>query len=263
MKPLLAVITLFELKSLATTRSFGRGEAYFKEGRVHGLAAHEGTCTAIVRGQHDYSVTLRSTEHEIDYSCDCPIGLEGDFCKHLVAVGLASLNPAPESRGQPGIRKRTASKDVLRAYLERQDKDTLVAMLAREATENRNLRDRLLLEAVQSNPAGLDLTAYRRSIARALQTDGFLDYHSAYDYCRRILQVTESIAALLNRGHAPAVIELTEYALAQLETTIGHMDDSDGYMNDILPELQNLHHRACLDARPNLALSRDDCSHGR
>jgi len=45
-------------------------------------------------------------------------------------------------------------------------------------------------------------------------------------------------------------VELTEYALAQLETAIGDMDDSDGYMSDILPELQNLHHRACLDARP-------------
>lgn len=247
---LMAVINLLQLKRLATSRSFARGEAYFKDGRVHDLEAHEGTYTAIVSGQEDYSVTLSSTEHEIDYSCDCPIGLEGEFCKHLVAVGLASLNPAPESKAKPH-RKRTASKDVLRAYLERQDKDTLVAMLAREATENRNLRDRLLLEAVQSNPAGLDLMAYRRSIARAMQTDGFVNYHSAYDYSRRIFQVTESLAALLNRGHAPAVIELTEFALAQLETAIGHMDDSDGYMNDILPELQNLHHRACLEARPN------------
>lgn len=251
MKPLLAVITLFELKSLATTRSFGRGEAYFKEGRVHGLAAHEGTCTAIVRGQDDYSVTLRSTEHEIDYSCDCPIGLEGDFCKHLVAVGLASLNnPVPDSKGKPSKRKGRESSDDLRAYLERQDKDTLVAMLAREVIENRNLRDRLLLEAAQSNPAGLDITAYRRSIASATRTDDFVDYHSAYDFTRRILQVTASIAALLNDGHAQAVIELTEYALAQLEKAIGNMDDSDGYMSDILPELQNLHHRACLDVRP-------------
>lgn len=40
-------------------------------------------------------------------------------------------------------------------------------MLAREAMENRNLRDRLLLEAAQSNPAGFDITAYRRSIASA------------------------------------------------------------------------------------------------
>jgi uncharacterized Zn finger protein len=246
----MAVISLRELKRLATTRSFARGEAYFKDGRVHGLAVNEGTCTAIVSGQDEYCVTLSSTGGEIDYSCDCPIGLEGEFCKHLVAVGLASLDPAPESKGKPSKRKGRVSKDDLRAYLERQDKDTLIAMLAREAMENRNLRDRLLLEAAQSNPAGLDITAYRRSIASATQTDGFVDYHSAYDYTRRILQVTESIAALLNRGYAPAVIELTEYALAQLETAIGEMDDSDGYMNDILPELQNLHHRACLDARP-------------
>jgi uncharacterized Zn finger protein len=245
----MAVISLRKLKSLATTRSFARGEAYFKDGRVHGLAVHEGTCTATVRGHDAYSVTLRSTDREINYWCDCPIGLEGEFCKHLVAVGLASLNPAPESKGKPN-QKRTASKDDLRAYLERQDKDTLVAMLAREAMENRNLRDRLLLEAAQSNPAGLDITAYRRSIARATRTDGFVDYHSAYDYTRRILQVTESMAALLNDGHARAVIELTEYALARLEKAIGNIDDSDGYMSDILPELQNLHHRACLDARP-------------
>src|SRR5215213_5603585 len=121
----MAVINLLQLKRLATGRSFARGEAYFKDGRVHGLAVNEGTCTAIVSGQEEYCVTLGSTGGEANYSCDCPIGLEGEFCKHLVAVGLASLNPAPESRGQPGNRKRTASKDVLRAYLERQDKDTL------------------------------------------------------------------------------------------------------------------------------------------
>src|SRR5688572_21109817 len=109
----MAVINLLELKRLATSRSFARGEAYFKDGRVHGLEAHEGAYTAIVSGQDDYSVTLSSTERGINYSCDCPIGLEGEFCKNLVAVGLASLNPAPESKGK---RKGTASKDDLRAY---------------------------------------------------------------------------------------------------------------------------------------------------
>ena len=38
----MAVINLLELKRLATTRSFARGEAYFKDGRVHDLEAHEG-----------------------------------------------------------------------------------------------------------------------------------------------------------------------------------------------------------------------------
>ncbi len=245
----MAAINLLELKRLATNRSFARGETYFKDGRVHSLATHKAVLTAIVSGQADYSVTLRSGEREIEYSCDCPIGLEGEFCKHLVAVGLASLDPAQESNGKrERKRKRTASKDDLGEYLQRQDKDILVAMLARAATENRDLRERLLLEAAQSNPAGFDIAAYRRSIANATRTDGFIDYHSAYDYTHRIHQVTESIAALLTGGHAPAVIELTEYALAQLECAIGDIDDSDGYMSDILSELQELHHRACLKA---------------
>ena len=112
------------------------------------------------------------------------------------------------------------------------------------------MRDRLLLKATQSNPAGFDIAACRHSIANATRTNGFVDYQSAYDYTRRIHQVIESIAALLNDGHAPAVIELAEYALAQLQSAIGDMDDSDGYMSDILSELHDLHHRACLEARP-------------
>lgn len=243
---------ILQLKSLANNRSFARGEAYFKDGRVRSLAEHEGTLTAIVRGQDDYCVTLRSSGPEIEYSCDCPIGLEGEFCKHLVAAGLAWIDSAAEGKGKNAKkRKRPAAGDDLRAFLDRQDKDRLVEMLAREAMENRNLRARLLLEAARVNPAGVDLATYRRSIANATRTNGFVDYHSAYDYSHRIHQVIESIAALLDDDHAPAVIELTEYALSKLEDAIGDMDDSDGHMSIILPELHDLHHRACTKAKPD------------
>src|SRR2546426_9838359 len=106
----MAAINLLQLKRLATNRSFARGEAYFKDGRVHSLATYEGESTAIVSGQDDYCVTLRSTEREIDYSCDCPIGLEGEFCKHLVAVGLASFDPDPGEQGQARQETKTARK---------------------------------------------------------------------------------------------------------------------------------------------------------
>ena len=245
-------IKLSQLKRLANDRSFARGEAYFKDGRVRGLATHEGALTAIVSGQNDYYVTLRSGQREIEYSCDCPIGLEGEFCKHLVAAGLAWIDSDAESKGTTGRkRKRAATEDDLYAYLERQDKNALVAMVTREAMENRTLRERLLLEAARINPAGVDLAAYRRSIANATRTNGFVDYHSAPGYARRIHQVIESIAALLNDGHASAVVDLTEYTLAKLEDAIGDMDDSDGHMSDILPELHDLHHRACLKAKPD------------
>lgn len=44
------------------------------------------------------------------------------------------------------------------------------------------------------------------------------------------------------------MIELTECAFTKLEKAIGEMDDSDGHMGDILPDLQELHHRACQQA---------------
>jgi uncharacterized Zn finger protein len=248
----MAAFNLLRLKRMANGRSFARGEAYFKDGRVHSLATYEGAVTAIVRGQDDYCVTLRPTEREIRYSCDCPIGLDGEFCKHLVAAGLAWIDSDAEGKGKTGKkRKRATTKDDLLAFLEAQEKDTLVAMLARAAIENRDLHERLLLEAARVNSAGIDLAAYRRSIANATRTNGFVDYHSARGYARNIHQVIASITTLLNDGHAAAVIDLTEYALGKLEDAIGHLDDSDGYMSGILSELQELHHCACLQVRPD------------
>lgn len=251
-------MNLHQLLKLANDRSYARGELYFKDGHVRSLARNEGALTAIVSGQNDYHVEVRFDEDEVEYSCDCPIGLEGEFCKHLVAACLASMESDPESGAKSGgkQKKRTAAEAELRAYLGRQDKDTLIAILTRETLQNRKLLDRLLLEAARVNPAGLDLAAYRRAIAKATRTNGFVDYHSARDYVQRIHQVVESIAHLCD-SHAPAVIELTEYALAKLEGAIGEMDDSDGHMGILLPELQGLHHQACLTVMPErLSLAR-------
>src|SRR5204863_5245773 len=80
------------------------------------------------------------------------------------------------------------------------------------------------------------------------RTGGFVDYYAAPRYARRVHQVIDSISLLLDDGHAKAVVELTEYTLTKLEKAIGEMDDSDGHMREILPDLQELHHRACQQA---------------
>jgi uncharacterized Zn finger protein len=45
------------------------------------------TVTAKVKGTHTYTVKLREDDGELDYSCTCPKGDEGAFCKHCAAVG--------------------------------------------------------------------------------------------------------------------------------------------------------------------------------
>jgi uncharacterized Zn finger protein len=243
---------LFQLKRLCDARSFARGEAYFNEGRVVSLTEDEGVLTAVVSGQQDYRLKLQWDDREVEYSCNCPVGLDGVFCKHLVAAGLAWINPdVKPSRRKGGTKTRETTQDKIQDFLKLQDKSTLIQMLADEAAENRSLRERLLLQAARLNSAGVDLAAYRKAIASTTRTNGFVDYYAAPDYARRVQQVVDSIAALLDDGHPAAVIQLTEYMLAKLENAIGHMDDSDGYMGGILPELHDLHHRACLKAKPD------------
>src|SRR5258708_19108082 len=131
-----------QIKRLCNDRSFARGEAYFNEGHVQSLAEQDGVLTAVVSGQQDYRVKLRWDDSEVEYSCNCPVGLDGKFCKHLVAAGLAWINPDEKPSRKTGGRK-TRTPDKIQDFLKLQDRSTLIQMLTDEAAENRSLRERL------------------------------------------------------------------------------------------------------------------------
>jgi tetratricopeptide (TPR) repeat protein len=61
----------------------------------------------------------------------------------------------------------------------------------------------------------------------------------------------DSIEQLLNDGLAAAVIELSESALHSLVGAMDNIDDSDGHMSALRDRLENIHHRACVEARPD------------
>ena len=74
---------------LAGERYFERGQSYHRGGHVYDLVQHGGVVVAKVAGTEDYRVRLWA-EDGLAYSCDCPLGLDEEFCKHCVAAGLAS-----------------------------------------------------------------------------------------------------------------------------------------------------------------------------
>jgi len=76
---------------LASARSYERGFAYFEAGRVGPLRASTRRAGATVQGSEAYSVELRAEGEELRFSCSCPVGLEGAFCKHCVAVARTWL----------------------------------------------------------------------------------------------------------------------------------------------------------------------------
>jgi uncharacterized Zn finger protein len=141
------------LLEMAGKRSFERGENYFDEERVHALVEFEGQLAATVEGSLDYRVKLWEAEGRLGFSCACPFAEDGNFCKHAVAVGLASI-VAREAKARGGEEWRTieiADLNDARVFLERQDKNALVELILREALDSESACERLL-EAARTTP---------------------------------------------------------------------------------------------------------------
>jgi uncharacterized Zn finger protein len=238
------------LRRMAGGVSFERGEAYFLNGQVKALAEHGGTITAKVQGTRPYGVKLWIEHEGLEYSCTCPVGAEGDFCKHCVAVGLAWLEVGQSKSSAQGNTQQGVTMDDVRAYLSGQDKSALVEVLVNRAMEDDRLRQTLFIKAAKKGAKKLDLATYRRAIDDAVEPDGFVDYRSAYDYAHGIEEAIDSVEELLKEGYPAEVIEPVEHALKAVEKAMGSVDDSDGYMGDALARLQDLHYKACKKAKP-------------
>ena len=234
------------LLHLAGSRSFERGEDYWSSDRVGALTDDGEMVRAKVRGTHSYLVKLWVENDGISYDCTCPVGDSGDFCKHCVAVGLAWL----EGR-KNGIDRPSVTMEDVQAYLANEEKAILEEMILGRAKEEDQLRDQLLMKAAKAEAKALDLDVFRHAIDNAVETDWFIDYRNMHDYAAGIEKAIDSLEDLLNEGYGAEAMELLEYALARAESAMENVDDSDGDMGTILERLQDLHLRACAEAKPD------------
>ncbi|MHC4715549.1 MAG: SWIM zinc finger family protein [Planctomycetota bacterium] len=213
-----------------------------------------------VSGTTDYRVRLWVEGSAVDGECSCPMGDDGVFCKHCVAVGLAYLDGEAQTLKHPatsrkktrgGRRKKQVTADDIRAYLAGQEKECLVDLIMKRLPWDDGLRQALMLRTARHGTDGLNVAAYRKAITDATRAGGgFVDYRDAPAFARGIEMTVDSIQELLDEGHASEVIGLTEHALARCEQALGAMDDSDGCMGEILGRLQDIHHSACVGAKP-------------
>jgi hypothetical protein len=106
------ILHLSQLRDLVDGKTFSRGERYHKERRVSKLERDGSTVRATVAGIASYQVTLWVKGDRIAFLCSCPVGQEGAFCKHCVAVvltyleeeakkGPSSAPPQPEASTAP------------------------------------------------------------------------------------------------------------------------------------------------------------------
>jgi uncharacterized Zn finger protein len=234
------------LRAMAGARSYERGLDYLEAGCVEGLRLEGESLLATVRGTRRYRVELRPGVEVLEHSCTCPFGRDGAFCKRCVAAGLALLEAgadAPEAGPAP------LSLDAVGARLERLDREELESLLLEQARLDGRVLERLRLRfAAESD--GVDLASFRRAIELAVDPGDFVSYHDAYEWSRGVGEVIDAVEGLLDAGHAGAVIELSEHALAAMARLPGLIDDSDGHVAVLCERLERLHLVACRGARP-------------
>jgi hypothetical protein len=148
--------------------------------------------------------------------------------------------------------KQVTLADVER-ILQAEEHDTLVRMILGWAAEDERLRERLILYAASRSGTETGAAAVRRAFQRAIRVPGYVNYREAYAWAHGVHEVIGSIEQLRNNGRAAAAIELCESALQSLTDAIQSVDDSDGHFAGLRDRLQEIHCRACQDARPEPA----------
>lgn len=227
---------------LASAPSHERGLAYLEAGRVGPLRASAGRVGATVQGSEDYLVELRAKGGELRFSCSCPVGREGAFCKHCVAVALAWLrepnDPAP-------------TLDDARAHLETLPQSELVDLLIDHAYDDEALARKLLLRAAGPTSAEADVASLRALIGQAFAHRGFVPYREVWGFVRGIEEAIDVLESRLEQGDGGDVVDLAEHALKLAEGALDHIDDSDGRMGDAIARIEELHLDACVQAQPD------------
>lgn len=252
------VLTRDWLLRRAGERYFERGVDYFQRGLVAEFENLGDRAEAIVCGTEEYEVALALTPDGLEHRCDCPLGMDEEFCKHCVAVALtwidARKKEAGGSRAKAGRTDSTlvTSADFVRA-LEAESKEDLVKRIVAWAEDDKQLRENLMRVAAQRKGPEAALALARKNLEKAIRVRHFIEYREMRGYAASVETAADMLEELLNDGQAAGVIDLCELGMVRLTSVAGNVDDSDGYIGGLMERFEDLHLRACTAARPDPA----------
>ncbi len=203
------MLTLTHIEKLADSASLARGRDYFQRGLVVSATTRaDGTVDGIVNGEHSYRVKLGARS----WSCTCPVGSRGDFCKHCVAVALAvaansQLADAPPTSGG-------ASADLDNTGSDAPSGDNVVETLP----------------AARTRILGMFRTRHE-----LVRWDAVSEYVAIASLGEHELR-----AAAVSWGPAKT-IPVVEKAIAVVVKVLQRADDSNGEIGELVGDLMALH----------------------
>ena len=263
MKKISAVLrnlTLDDLREWAGAKILSRGKSYVRN--VEGLSRTEdGTLAAWVSGSEEYATSVHlDSDGDFDYSCSCPY--DWGPCKHTVAVVLAAAEHVKQKKTIPLLAKDddlfhalfddsdddygdddewqdedeepdfTAApatgkgKARLRKIFEGMDREELVTLLIDLSGRYPEI-ERGLLEKKQLATGRVDkvVSSLRREIREVTAEPAWRNHWNDEGNLPDYSHVREQLQALLESGHAEAVLQLGEDLWTRGNTQVEQSND--------------------------------------
>ena len=226
---------------------YARGEDYVRY--VRGLRTTDFKAYASIQAKNVYQVELDWSGPLPDGSCTCPHYADGNFCKHLVATGLAAIDT-----GRVSVDDTTsfAAEAALEAAVQAMDVDELrelvMTLAQRDDGVRRMLEIRATTAAGDDAHAKAELEAYVRN---TLAFRGFIDYRRSFEVAEAASEMLDELENHLNSGAAELVRPALLRAVTRLRKMIEHVDDSSGSIGDQCQRAADLYARACRLGAPD------------
>jgi hypothetical protein len=193
---------------------------------------------------------------ELDWSgrlpdgyCTCPHHSDGNFCKHLVAVGLATIYS-----GKVDDMASDAAASGLEATVHAMGIDELRDLVLTLAQRDGEVRR--LLEVRATTASGDDMSAkaeFEAYVRNTLQFRGFVDYRESFGVAEAASEVLDELENYLKAGSAEIVRPALLRAMTLLRTTTEHADDSSGAIGGECERAADLYAQACRLGEPDPA----------
>ena len=204
-----------------------------------GLRVTGTRAVASVQAKRVYRVEL-SWDPELGGRCSCPHHDGGQFCKHLVAVGLAVLT-------EQGVRAAghvSEKRSALHAFLDGLDRAALTSLVMDLVDAEPAVGKLVQARAAAAGIAGvLDSAELVEAVSLTLRV-GFVDYRRSFDVARDVHVVLDDLERLLDAGAADAVRPALDRAMSRLRSVTGSADDSAGVLGDAYQRAAELHAHA-------------------
>jgi hypothetical protein len=227
---------------------YARGEDYVRY--VRGLRTTGYKAYASIQAKKVYTVELDWSGPLPNGSCTCPHNGDGNFCKHLVATGLAAIDSGRVT--VDGTASHTAEA-AMRAAVQRMDvgelRDLVITLAHRDDGVRRLLEVRANTGATgDDTQAKAELESYVRN---TLAIRGFVDYRRSFEVAAVASEVLGELENHVNGGAAETVRPALLRAVTRLRKVMEQADDSSGSIGDQCQRAADLYARACRLGEPD------------